>query len=63
MSDLINDYLRDPDTRKPSMNDQMSVSLTTIPVSIPKGVLHPKTFALCLNEESLRFSGQMALRR
>jgi predicted RNase H-like HicB family nuclease len=43
MSDLISDYLKDPDTRKPSLNDLMSISLANIPVSIPEGVLHRKT--------------------
>jgi predicted RNase H-like HicB family nuclease len=43
MADLINDYLNDPDTPKPSMEDFMSFSLTNIPVTIPEGVLHRKT--------------------
>ena len=43
MADLINDYLSDPDTLKPSMEDLMSLSLTNIPVTIPEGVLHRKT--------------------
>jgi predicted RNase H-like HicB family nuclease len=42
MADLINDYLNDPDTQKPSMEDLISISLTNIPVKIPEGVLHRK---------------------
>ena len=42
MADLINDYLSDPDTSKPSIEDLMSLSLTNIPVKVPEGVLHPK---------------------
>jgi predicted RNase H-like HicB family nuclease len=42
MADLINDYLNDPDTPKPSMEDLMSLSLTNIPVKVPAGVLHRK---------------------
>jgi hypothetical protein len=43
MADLINDYLNDPDTPKPSMEDLMSLSLTNIPVKVPEGVLHLKS--------------------
>jgi predicted RNase H-like HicB family nuclease len=42
MADLINDYLNDPDTQKPSMEDLISISLTNIPVKIPEGVLNRK---------------------
>ena len=42
MTDLINDYLSDPDTPKPSMQDFMSLSLTNIPVEMPEGVLDRK---------------------
>ena len=42
LADLINEYLRDPDTTKPSMDDLMSLSLANIPVRIPEGVLHRK---------------------
>ncbi len=38
MADLINEYLRDPDTAKPSLEDLMSLSLTNIPVRVPEGV-------------------------
>jgi len=42
LADLIDDYLRDPDTRKPSMDDLMSLSLANVPVKIPEGILHGK---------------------
>jgi hypothetical protein len=42
MADLINEYLSDPDTKKPSLEDLMSLSLTNIPVKIPEGVLRRK---------------------
>ena len=42
MSDLITEYLSDPDTTKPSLEDLMSLSLTNIPVKIPEGVLRGK---------------------
>src|SRR4030042_1385035 len=42
MADLINDYLNDPDTQKPSIEDLMSFSLTNIPVKVPEGVLTRK---------------------
>ena len=43
MEDLINEYLKDPDTPKPKIEAIMSVSLINLPVNIPKGVLHNKT--------------------
>ena len=43
MEDLINEYLKDPDTPKPKIEALMSVSLINLPVNIPKGVLHNKT--------------------
>ena len=39
IAELINEYLNDPDTAKPSLEDLMSLSLTNIPVKIPEGVL------------------------
>lgn len=42
MADLITEYLRDPDTPKPTLEDLMSLSLANIPVSVPEGVLHRK---------------------
>jgi predicted RNase H-like HicB family nuclease len=43
MEDLINEYLNDPDTTKPTIETIMSFSLTNIPVNIPEGVLYSKT--------------------
>lgn len=43
MTDLINEYLNDPDTEKPSLDDLMSLSLTNIPVKVPEGVLYRKS--------------------
>ena len=45
MTDLINDYLNDPDTQKPTMEDLLSLSLTNVPVKIPEGVLNRKASA------------------
>ena len=42
MAELINEYLNDPDTAKPSLEDLMSFSLTNIPVKIPQSVIHGK---------------------
>ena len=42
LADLINDYLRDPDTSKPSLEELMSLSLANIPVRIPENILHGK---------------------
>lgn len=42
MAELINEYLSDPDTAKPSLDDLMSLSLTNIPVEIPESVIHGK---------------------
>lgn len=43
MSELIHDYLNDPDTPKPDMETIMSISLTNIPVKVPKGAIHRKS--------------------
>jgi predicted RNase H-like HicB family nuclease len=43
IAELIDEYLKDPDTPKPTMEQLLSVSLTNIPVIIPEGVLHRKT--------------------
>jgi len=43
MADLITEYLEDPDTQKPSMKDLLSVSLVSVPVSVPDEMLHGKT--------------------
>ena len=42
MAALIDEYLRDPDTNKPSLDDLMSLSLAKVPVRVPEGVLHGK---------------------
>jgi hypothetical protein len=42
MAALIDEYLRDPDTTKPSLDDLMSLSLANVSVSVPEGVLHGK---------------------
>jgi predicted RNase H-like HicB family nuclease len=48
MTDLIEDYMKDPDTPKPSMKTMMSVSvsMTNIPVRVPEGVRHRETKAV-----------------
>lgn len=43
LAELINEYLRDPDTAKPSLNELLSLSMANIPVNIPEGMLHRKT--------------------
>jgi predicted RNase H-like HicB family nuclease len=45
MADLINDYLTDPDTQKPTYEDLISLSLANIAVEVPAGVLHAKASA------------------
>ena len=42
MAELINEYLSDPDTPKPALDDLMSLSLTNIFVKVPEGVFHRK---------------------
>jgi len=39
IAELINDFLNDPDTTKPTMEDLLSLSLTSVPVKVPEGVL------------------------
>ena len=39
LAELINEYLRDPDTKKPSLEELMSISLANIPVQTPESVL------------------------
>ncbi len=43
MATLIDEYLRDPGTNKPSLDDLLSLSLVSVPVSVPEGILHGKT--------------------
>jgi len=45
MVDLINDYLSDPDTQKPTYDDLISLSLANIAIEVPEGVLHGKASA------------------
>jgi predicted RNase H-like HicB family nuclease len=42
LAELITEYLSDPDTAKPSLEDLMSLSLANITVKIPEGVLRGK---------------------
>ncbi|MDG6904628.1 MAG: type II toxin-antitoxin system HicB family antitoxin [Nitrososphaerota archaeon] len=43
ISDLIVQYLKDPDTPKPRLDQMPSVSLSSVTVLVPEGVLHRKT--------------------
>jgi len=43
MTELIDEYLKDPDTTKPKLEQLLSISLVNIPVIVPEGVLHRKT--------------------
>ncbi len=43
MAELINEYLNDPDTTKPALDDLMDLSLTNIFVKVPEGAFHSKT--------------------
>jgi len=40
ISDLIIQYMKDPDTPKPDLDQLQSLSLTNVSVSLPEGVLH-----------------------
>ena len=42
IASLIDEYLKDPDTAKPSLDDLMSLSLEKVSISVPEGVLHGK---------------------
>lgn len=42
IASLIDEYLRDPDTRKPTLDDLMSLSLSNVRVTVPEGVLSGK---------------------
>ncbi|HXZ90184.1 MAG TPA: hypothetical protein VEG61_03890 [Candidatus Dormibacteraeota bacterium] len=42
LAGLIDQYLRDPDTAKPTLEALLSLSLTTMPVRIPEGLLYRK---------------------
>jgi len=43
MAELISEYLSDPDTVKPSLDDLMSLSLTNIAVKVPEDIFCGKT--------------------
>jgi predicted RNase H-like HicB family nuclease len=43
IAELIDEYLKDPDTLKPKLDQLLSISLTNIPVIVPESVLHGKT--------------------
>ncbi len=43
IANLINDYINDPNTTKPSLEDLTSLSLKYIPITMPKTILRPKT--------------------
>ena len=43
ITELITEFLNDPDTTKPSLDDLLSFSVTNIPVTVPEGMLHEKT--------------------
>ena len=43
IKDLIQDYLKDPDTSKPKIS---MVSFSLIPINVPKGVHYSKAFSL-----------------
>jgi len=42
LTGLINKYLRDPDTPKPSLDALTTLSLANIPVRIPEDMVHSK---------------------
>ena len=43
MSDLITQYMKDPDTLKPNLDQLQSVSLSNVSVTLPEGVINRKT--------------------
>ncbi len=52
MTDLINEYLSDPDTPKPSLDDLLSLSLTNILVKIPESLLDGKASTVTVAESN-----------
>lgn len=42
MSELIQEYLKDPDTRKPSLDELLSLSLANVSVNNTEGALNRK---------------------
>ncbi len=63
MAELVNEFLSDPDTTKPSLEDLMSLSLTNIPVKVPEGCLPSQNFDRCRNERQLRYYVQTVPRK
>ncbi|HVC26533.1 MAG TPA: hypothetical protein VND40_00075 [Nitrososphaerales archaeon] len=45
MADLINDYLKDPDTPKQKPSEMMDISIANIAVTFPGGASHRKIAA------------------
>ena len=43
ISDLITQYMTDPDTLKPNLEQLQSVSLSNVNVTLPEGVINRKT--------------------
>lgn len=43
ISDLIAQYMKDPDTMKPNLEQLQSVSLSNVNVTLPEGVINRKT--------------------
>lgn len=52
IAELIDEYLRDPDTEKPKLDELLSISLTNVPIAVPEGVLHRKTSTIAAAESS-----------
>ncbi len=52
MTELINEYLSDPDTPKPSLDDLLSLSLTNILVKIPESLLDDKASTVTATESN-----------
>ena len=42
IAELSDEYLRDPDTMKPRLDQLLFVSLANVPVNVPESVLHRK---------------------
>jgi len=52
MAELIDEYLTDSDTAKPSLDDLMSFSITNIPVKVPESVMHGKAATIASKKSS-----------
>ncbi|MBS3060559.1 MAG: hypothetical protein J4432_03560 [DPANN group archaeon] len=47
MQDMIQEYLEDPEIPKPKISrTSLSISITSVPVKIPKGEKHPEVAAI-----------------